>query len=76
MKLRNPQNDYVEESSLPFLWCLLFGAFYFMFKGAWAHAVLFVLFALLTAGITWFIYPFFASAIVKKTYLRKGFIPC
>jgi len=28
--------------------------------------------AILTIGVSWLIYPFFASSIIRKNYLRKG----
>jgi 3-isopropylmalate dehydratase small subunit len=31
--------------------------------------------ALVTAGISWVIYPFFAKDIIARNYLRKGWIP-
>jgi hypothetical protein len=63
---RNPANDYEERVSAPWFWCLLFGCFYFAFKGAWAHAIFSVIFALCTGGLSWLIYPFFARSIVEK----------
>jgi hypothetical protein len=71
---RNPANDYVESASLPGLWCLLFGCFYFLAKGIWGHAIIAFLLAAPTLGLSWLIYPFFASGIVEKHYLRKGWI--
>src|SRR2546427_10442657 len=56
-------NQYVEESSSPGLWCLLFGFFYFAIKGIWTHAVVGVVLACCTFGISWLIYPFFANGI-------------
>jgi len=61
MKFRNPSNGYVEESSCPWLWCLLFGAFYFMAKGIWFHAILGIALALMTFGLSWLLYPLFAN---------------
>lgn len=72
MMHRNPTNGYTEESSIPFLWCFLFGSFYFVYKGIWTHVLLSLIFAAFTLGISWFIYPFFARGIVDNSYLRKG----
>ena len=48
----NPTNGYKEGvSSIAWLWCLLFGFFYFAVKGVWRHALLGIIFAILTAGI-------------------------
>lgn len=75
MKFKNTNNNYVEDSGTPFLWCLLFGGLYFAYKGIWTHAVVGICLALLTAGISWLLYPFFAKEIVRKHYLSKGWVP-
>lgn len=74
MKFRNPANDYVEELSAPWLWCLLFGGFYFIVKGVWAHALISFLLSIVTVGLIWFVYPFFANGIMKKHFLIKGWV--
>jgi hypothetical protein len=56
----------VKHHSVPFLWCLLFGPFYFAAKGAWIHAVIALLAALVTMGLSWLVYPFFAKGIVNR----------
>ena len=71
---KNPANGYIESSSNAWLWCLLFGIFYFLFKGIWTHAVIGFVLAVLTGGISWLIYPFFAKSIVINSYSRKGWI--
>lgn len=72
---RNPANGYVEEVRLAWFWSLLFGFFYFAVKGIWTHAVAGLVLALLTFGISWLVYPFFAQQIVERHYLRRGWIP-
>mgnify|MGYP005871475001 CR=1 FL=1 len=72
MIFKNPVNGYVEESNLCWLWCLLFGFTYFAYKGAWGHSLISLILALCTAGISNFIYPFFATSVVRKHYLQKG----
>jgi hypothetical protein len=72
IKFRNPVNGYIEETKLAWLWCLLFGSIYFAVKGIWTHAVAAFLFAWLTFGISWLVYPFFATKIIETSYLRKG----
>lgn len=74
MIFENPVNGYQERASSPFLWCLLFGALYFAIKGLWRHAVIAAIAAILTVGMSWLVYPFFAGAIVRATYLRNGWI--
>ena len=72
MLFQNPSNGYIEESSNCGLWTLLFGFFYFAVKGIWTHAVVGFLVACCTFGISWLIYPFFATEIVRKSYLKRG----
>lgn len=74
MTFKNPKNGYRESSSAPFLWALLFGSLYFAVKGAWGHALVSAVLAILTAGISWLIYPFLASAVVQASYLRRGWV--
>lgn len=73
-RFRNPANGYEEDLKYAWLWCLLFGPFYFILKGSWAHALIFTVIAIATFLISWLIYPFFAEKIVKKIYLRRGWL--
>jgi hypothetical protein len=72
MKFRNPQNGFVDELSSPGLCCFFLGSLYFAVKGVWAHAIASFVIALCTMGISWLIYPFFASEIIRTSYLRRG----
>ena len=73
MRFRNPANGYVEEvSGVAWLWVLLFGCIYFAVKGVWTHAIAGFLLACFTLGLSWLIYPFFASGIMHKHYMRQG----
>lgn len=75
MKFKNPSNDYVEEiSDSAWFWVLLFGPFYFAVKGIWVHVFVGALLGLVTSGISWLIYPFFAEIILRKYYLSRGWI--
>ena len=75
LRFQNPANGYTEQVGVPWVWCLLFGCIYFAVKGIWTHAVAALLLALLTAGFSWLVYPFFTRSIVEKHYLRSGWIP-
>jgi hypothetical protein len=46
----------VKHHSVPFLWCLLFGPVYFAAKGVWLHALIALLAALATMGLSWMVY--------------------
>jgi hypothetical protein len=74
MTFKNLQNNYEESSYLCWLWCLLFGGLYFAVKGVWTHFFIAFLLAILTGGISWIIYPFFAGSIIRKHYMRKGWV--
>jgi hypothetical protein len=70
---QNPENEHVEGvSPLSWLWCLLFGTFYFALHGVWRHAAISLALAIITAGISWVIYPFFAYKAMRNHYLRIG----
>lgn len=72
MKFKNKSNGYTEEANLCWLWCLLFGSLYFAVRGVWTHMIVSFILAILTMGISWIFYPFFASEIIEKKYLRDG----
>lgn len=72
MRFRNPANGYEESAHVPFLWCLLFGVFYFAVKGIWRHAFISFFCALFTLCLSWLVYPFFARGIVISSYGRRG----
>ncbi|MDP3013051.1 MAG: hypothetical protein Q8M92_02330 [Candidatus Subteraquimicrobiales bacterium] len=74
MKFQNPTNGYIEEVSSPGLWTFLCGFLYFAVKGVWTHAIAGLVLAIFTWGISWLIYPFFASSIMRTHYLRKGWV--
>jgi hypothetical protein len=72
MHFKNPANGYIESSSIPFLWCLLFGPLYFAAKGIWRHVFIGMLLGFCTFGISWLLYPFLARGIVHKAYAQRG----
>lgn len=68
----NPTNGHEEKVRFAFLWALLFGPFYFGYKGAWFMAFLTLVLSLATGGLALLLMPFFAKGSVEKQYLRKG----
>lgn len=74
MKFKNPANGHVETAHSAGLWTLLFGSLYFAVKGVWTHAFISFILALCTFGISWLIYPFYGTQIVRTSYLRRGWI--
>lgn len=74
MKFKN-KHGHIEHSSVPFLWCFLFGSFYFIYKGIWRHAIISFILTIATVGISWIVYPFIASNILENNYLKNGWKP-
>lgn len=56
-------------------WTLLFGFLYFAVRGIWRHAVIGLALAIVTAGISWLFYPFFAKQIVRNHLLVNDWQP-
>ncbi len=77
MKFRNPSNNYQERGGdiLSWLWCLMFGPIWLVYRGAYGHALIWFLLFAPTCGLIMFAYPFFAASIADKYYLRRGWIP-
>lgn len=61
-------------SGFSWLWLLLFGFFYFGYKGMWGQAFIAFGLALVTVGISWWVYPFFTYRIVKRHYRLNGWL--
>jgi hypothetical protein len=74
MAFRNPANGHVERIDGVWAWVLLLGCIYFAAKGVWTHAVAALLAAVVTGGLSWFVYPFFAGKVMRTHYLRKGWV--
>lgn len=76
MKFENPANGHIERTPIfAWLWTLLFGPIYFAIRGVWTHAVASFLLGGLTLGVSWLLYPLLAGGIIRRHYLRKGWIP-
>ena len=84
MKFKNPANDHTEEvlSSLYGLWVFLWAPIYYAVKGIWTHAVVSFLLCWVLGAYTFgiatiiiaLIYAFMNRSIVRKHYLRKGWV--
>lgn len=72
---QHPTSGRIEPVKLAWLWTLLFGVFYFAYKGVWGHAAFSIIAALATFGISWLIYPLFAGHAVRSHFERSGWIP-
>jgi len=72
---KNPTNGHTESVGPAWLWALLFGVFYFAYKGMWTHAIIGFALAFVTFGISWVIYAILAPGLVRKHYLQRGWVP-
>lgn len=72
---KHPANGHTERVGPAWLWVLLFGVFYFAFRGMWRHAILLFVLVLPTLGIAWVYYIVTARAQVRADYLRRGWLP-
>lgn len=75
MRFRHLRSGEVIEFQTP-VWgpVLIFGSFYFAYKKVWFHAFLSAGLAILTTGLSWFIYPFFAKSGIIWWAKRNGYI--
>lgn len=72
----NPANGYTIKFNrwVEFITCLVFGSFYFAYRGFWGHFFLSAILAILTSGISWLLYPFFVEKIYTGHYLKRGWL--
>lgn len=75
MTFKHPANGHTETiPSLAWLWMLLLGFIYLAIRGIWPHVLISLILAVCTAGISWFIYPFFIRKVIRNHYLKNGWI--
>ena len=74
-KYINPLNDYelTDGGHLCWLWGLLFGGFYFAWRGNWGWFFLYPIIVISSIGIGFFVLPFLVRKINRKYLLMKGF---
>ena len=72
MQFSHPLNEHTVTVRAPRFWTLLFGPLYLAYQGAWAQALISTVVFVVTAGVSWLVYPVFAPGIVRAAYLQKG----
>jgi len=70
----NPQNHHQEDIGTAWLWALLFGPIYFAYKRCYGHALISLILAVMSMGLSSIIYAFFARKIVCNNYRSRGWI--
>tara|TARA_B100000405_G_scaffold293816_1_gene246391 strand:+ start:96 stop:344 length:249 start_codon:yes stop_codon:yes gene_type:complete len=75
-KFKNPRNDkdIQTASGIAWLWFLIFGPWYFLYKGIWKHFFLSTFIGIGTLGFGLLIYVFFINEITRKSYEDSGWI--
>ena len=77
MKFKHTNRKYFEYvDNWAILWTLIFGFFYFMYRGMFLYSALALGIAFLTGGISWFVVPFLAPSLMKEYYFNQGWIEC
>jgi len=76
IKFENPKNRYTESynTTKSPIWCALFGPFYWLVRRNWFHAVLSVVPAIFTYGLSNIVYAFFANKVNISDYGKKGWV--
>jgi len=58
-----------------FSWpCLLLGFFWYAYKGLWGMALIALILAFATFGLSWLVFPFFANAHYAKALVERGYL--
>jgi hypothetical protein len=75
MRFKNSKTGEVVDIHDP-IWpvVLIFGGFYFLYKKMWINAIISIVFAFMTVGFSWFIYPFFSKALIRWEYKQRGWL--
>jgi hypothetical protein len=73
--LVHPQTGVKEQTWEGFSWpCLFFGVFWFLYKSMWIWALVSLILAIFTSGLSWFVMPFFANGLHSKGLIKAGWL--
>lgn len=73
--LVDPKTGVKEQTWSGFSWpCLLFGVFWFLYKRLYGWAAITFLAAIITSGIAWFVFPFFANGVHRSSLQKSGWL--
>jgi hypothetical protein len=70
---KHPRTGERVDITYALAYTFLFGMFYFAVRGVWTHVIFSSALAIMTSGISWLIYPFFAKGILRRHLIRQGF---
>jgi hypothetical protein len=70
----HPASNLERIAPIGFSWTnLLFGALVPAFRSDWKWFIIQFLCAIITSGISWFVFPFFYNELYKKELLSQGY---
>ena len=73
--LYHPSNNHPVAIYEGFSWpCLLFGMFWYAFKGMWKWFIISGLIIIFTGGLAWIFLPFFANNQHQNTLKTQGYL--
>ena len=70
----HPTNNHPVAVFEGFSWpCLLFGSFWYAYKGMWKWFIISFLIIIFTGGFAWLVLPFFANSQHQNTLKTQGY---
>ena len=74
--LVDPKTGVKEQTWTGFSWpCLALGVFWFLYKRLYGWTAITFLAAIITSGIAWLVFPFFANGVHRSSLLKSGWLP-
>ena len=69
----NNANKEYYASNMSWLWTILFGPLFFLYKGMWLHFIIFLPISIATFGFASLLVALFANKMVYNFYIKKGY---
>ena len=74
-KAYHPVNGATENTWEGFSWpCLFLGFIWYIYKGMWGWALIALILAMFTFGISWIFFPFHANDQYTNSLLKRGYL--
>ncbi|WP_068669430.1 hypothetical protein [Thermosulfurimonas dismutans] len=71
---QHPVTKEIKEAPIGFSWTMLFfEVFVPLFRGDWKWAIISFLLAIITGGLSWFVFPFIYNKLYIKELIKKRF---